>query len=94
MGQVFETILNGLGGFLGIEGAKWALGDLFAYVVVTGTIWWGANILSFAFFQTSKLNVLLNRIHASAAELLGTVYFITVTLVIWGGGTYLFFTGF
>ncbi|MCF2870529.1 hypothetical protein L0664_05570 [Octadecabacter sp. G9-8] len=41
MGQVIETLLSSLASFFGIEAAKFALGDIFPFLVVTGMVWYG-----------------------------------------------------
>lgn len=47
MGQIIETILTSLAQALGIETAKFALGDVFPFLVVTGMVWFGAVAVAF-----------------------------------------------
>ncbi len=94
MGQAIEALLTTLAQALGIEAAKFALGDLFPFLVVTGMAWYGAIL----FVGLLSNKVLPDREWHEPTPLIEKILVIAIfggiTIGIWGGGLYLFLTGF
>lgn len=94
MGQAIEALLNAIAQALGIEAAKFALGDLFPFIVVTGVVWFGAII---SVFWIVGLVLPKREWHEDTPmweQAVSLIAFAATTIVVIGGGLYLFLTGF